>query len=152
MIKRETISRFPAVFMYYFAYASNMNKKQMRECCPDSVPVFPATLPNYKLIFAGWSRQRQGGAATIKLSRGDKILGALYEVSERDLRRLDKYEGYPVSYNRIKVTVFDEDSNPIEAVTYIKVGQLEETLPSKEYLAVIQQGYCDWQIFIPGSR
>jgi len=34
----------------------------------------------------------------------------------------------------------------IEAVTYIKAGQSEETQPSKEYLSVIQQGYRDWGI------
>lgn len=132
--------------MYYFAYASNLNKKQMLERAPDSKPMFVATLPNYKLVFAGWSRQWKGGYATIKLSRSDKVIGAIYEVSERDLRRLDSYEGYPANYNRINVTVFDEDGNPVEVLTYIKAGQIEETQPSKEYLAVIRQGYRDWGI------
>ncbi len=133
--------------MYYFAYASNLNKKQMRERAPDSKPMFVATLPNYKLVFTGWSRQWRGGSATIVLSRGDKVLGAICEVSERDLRRLDRYEGYPGNYDRMKVTVFDEDGSAVEAVTYIKAGRLDETQPSKEYLAVIQQGYRDWEIF-----
>jgi len=133
--------------VYYFAYASNLNKKQMRERVPDSKPMFVATLPNYKLVFAGWSRQWRGGYATIALSRDDKVIGAIYELSERDLRRLDNYEGCPGKYKRINVTVFDEDGNAVEAVTYIKAGQLDETQPSKEYLAVIQQGYRDWEIF-----
>lgn len=133
--------------MYYFAYASNLSKKQMLERAPDSKPMFIATLPNYKLVFAGWSRQWRGGYATIQLSRGDKVMGAVYEISEKDLRRLDKYEGHPGNYNRIKVAVFDEDGNSVEAVTYIKAGQLEETQPSKDYLAIIQQGYRDWGLF-----
>ena len=132
--------------MYYFAYASNLNRKQMLERCPDSKALLVATLPNYKLVFAGWSRQWRGGYATSKLSRGDKIFGAIYEVSERDLRRLDKYEGCPGNYDRMSVTVFGENGKPIEAVIYIKSGRLEETQPSKEYLAVIQQGYRDWGI------
>ena len=132
--------------MYYFAYASNLNKKQMLERVPDSKPIFIATLPNYKLVFTGWSRQWRGGYATIAPSRDDKVIGAIYEVSERDLRRLDSYEGCPANYNRINVTVFDEDGNAVEVVTYIKAGRLEETQPSKEYLAVIQQGYRDWRI------
>ena len=130
--------------MYYFAYASNLSRKQMAERCPDSKPVFVATLPNYKLIFAGWSRQWRGGYATIMLSNGDKVLGALYEVSERDLKRLDSYEDCPRKYSRLKVTVFDEDGNQVETVTYVKSGRLEETQPSKEYLAIVQQGYRDW--------
>ena len=132
--------------MYYFAYASNLNRQQMRERCPESKPMFVATLPNYKLVFAGWSRQWRGGKASIQLFRGEKVMGAVYEVSERCLSRLDKYEGCPGDYHRLKVTVFDEDGGPVEAVTYIKSGQLDETLPSKEYLAVIQQGYKDWEI------
>ena len=132
--------------MHYFAYASNLNRKQMQERCPGSKPMFVATLPNYKLVFAGWSRQWRGGKASIKLFRGERVSGAVYEVSERDLSRLDRYEGCPGNYNRLKVTVFDEDGRSVEAVTYIKSGQLEETPPSKEYLAVIQQGYRDWEI------
>jgi len=130
--------------VYYFAYGSNLNKKQMMERCPDSKPVFTATLPNYKLVFAGWSRQWRGGVASIKSFRGDRVRGAIYEVSEQCLRQLDRYES---GYNRFKVTVLGEDSEPIEAITYIKAGQLEETPPSKEYLAVIQQGLRDWRLF-----
>jgi len=132
--------------MYYFAYASNLNRQQMRERCPECKPMFVATLPNYKLVFAGWSRQWRGGIASIKRFGGEKVVGGVYEVSEQDLRKLDRYERCPGDYNRLKVTVFDEDGNPVEAVTYIKSGQLEETPPTKEYVAVIQQGYKDWEI------
>ena len=127
--------------MHYFAYASNLNRKQMQERCPDSKPCFVATLPNYKLVFAGWSRQWRGGVASIKAFRGERVLGAIYELSEIGLNRLDKYE---TGYKRLKVTVFTEGGEPVEALTYIKSGQLEEAPPSKEYLAVIQQGYRDW--------
>ena len=130
--------------MYYFAYGSNLNQKQMRERCPDSNPMFTATLSNYKLVFVGWFRRWRGGVASIKPFRGDRVRGAIYEVSEQCLRRLDKYES---DYNRFKVTVLGEDSEPIEAITYIKAGQLEETQPSKEYLAIIQQGLRDWRLF-----
>lgn len=132
--------------MYYFAYASNLNRKQMAERCPNGKPKFIATLPNYKLIFTGWSRQRQGGVASIKPVRGEKVIGAVYEISDRDLRLLDKHEGYPTTYNRLKVTVWTETGEPVEAVTYIKIEQSQETQPSQEYLAVIQQGYRDWEL------
>ena len=133
--------------MYYFAYGSNLNKRQMRERCPDSKPMFIATLPNYKLVFVGWSRQWRGGVISIKPLRGERVRGAIYEVSEQCVQRLDKSEGHPTDYARQKVIVFNEDSEPIEAITYIKAGQFEETQPSKEYLTVIQQGYRDWRLF-----
>ena len=131
--------------MYYFAYGSNLNKKQMRERCPDSQPKFMATLPNNKIIFTGWSRIKwHGGVASIKPFRGEKVRGAIYEVTEACLRQLDKHEA---GYARLNVTVFSEDNEPVPAVTYIKSGQLEESSPSKEYLAVIHQGYRDWGLF-----
>ncbi|MBC8429681.1 MAG: gamma-glutamylcyclotransferase [Dehalococcoidia bacterium] len=134
--------------MYYFAYASNLSRKQMSERCPDAQPKFVVTLPNYKLIFAGWSRKWHGGVASIKPFRGERVIGAIYELSERGLRQLDKYEGYPDIYTRVNVAVTDGFGNRMEAVTYIKVEQSEETQPSKEYLAIIQQGYRDWGIVL----
>ncbi|MGB2828151.1 MAG: gamma-glutamylcyclotransferase family protein [Dehalococcoidales bacterium] len=130
--------------MHYFAYGSNLNQKQMKERCPDGKPLFTAVLPNYKLVFAGWSRQWRGGVASIKSLRGDRVRGAIYEVTESCLPRLDRYES---GYSRLNVTVFGEDDEPIEAITYVKDGKLEDAAPSKEYLAVIQQGLRDWRLF-----
>ena len=132
--------------MYYFAYASNLTRKQMTERCPDAKPKFIATLPNFKLIFTGWSRQWHGGVASIKPLKGEKVIGGVYEISERDLRLLDKHEGYPSIYNRREVVVFPEEGEAVKAVAYIKVEQSEETKPSPEYVATIQQGYRDWGI------
>jgi len=129
--------------VYYFAYASNLSKQQMQTRYPDSKPLFVATLPNYKIIFTGWFREWRGGKATIKSFRGEKVRGAIYEVTEACLRQLDRHEA---GYIRLNVTVFDEDNEPHQAVTYIKSGQLEETQPSQEYGEVIRQGYRDWRI------
>ena len=132
--------------MYYFAYGSNLSKKQMKERCPDSKPLSIVTLHNYKLVFVGWSRKWRGGVASIKPFRGERVLGAIYEISEEDLRRLDKYEGTPDAYTRVKVAVTNDFGERIEAVTYVKAGRLEETQPSKECLSALQQGYRDWGI------
>jgi gamma-glutamylcyclotransferase (GGCT)/AIG2-like uncharacterized protein YtfP len=133
--------------MYYFAYGSNLNRKQMLRRCPDAKPKFKATLPDHKLIFAGRSREWQdGGVASIKLSMGKKVTGALYEISEVCRKSLDRYEGYPNVYDRITVTVFAESDKPVEAMTYIMVRQSDETQPSEEYLDAIRDGYDDWGI------
>lgn len=129
--------------MNYFAYASNLNRNQMKERCPDSKPLFTATLPNYKLVFEGWSRQWKGGYANIRLFRGEKVRGAVYEVTEQCLQRLDKFES---PYKRFKVTVYDEDREAIEAIAYIRTEQTESTKPSQEYLTTIQQGFKDWRL------
>ena len=130
--------------MYYFAYGTNLNRKQMLEHCPESKSKFIATLHHYKLVFVGWSRQWRGGVASIRPFRGARAAGAIYEVSEADLKRLDRYEGS--DYRRLNVIVNDEDGEPVEAITYIKTEQAEETKPSLEYLSIIRQGYKDWRI------
>jgi len=132
--------------MYYFAYASNLSRKQMAERCPAAKPKLIAKLPHYKLVFAGWSRKWRGGCATLRQSTGNVVIGALYEMSESDLRLLDKHEDCPMTYAHLKVKVVTEDGDFVEAFTYIRTDQSEETKPSQEYLAIIRQGYRDWNI------
>jgi gamma-glutamylcyclotransferase len=130
--------------MYYFAFGSNLSIQQMKERCPDSIPKFRAYLQDYKLIFAGHSVRRKGGIASIKSFSGEKVKGAIYEVTEDDLRLLDKYEGYPNTYCHLNIKVCDDNGKEFDAMTYILHEQSIETRPSKEYIAVINQGYGDW--------
>jgi len=132
--------------MYYFAYGSNLDKKQMKERCPEYRPMTTAILPNYRLIFSGWSRAWHGGGATIRPFKGDKVKGAIYEITDKDPAKLDVYEGYPGNYTRMNVRVFDDDGKTWDAVTYVKTGKIEETQPSKEYADTIRRGYHDWEI------
>ena len=132
--------------MYYFAYASNMNRKQLAERCPEAKSKVVATLPNFKLIFTGYSRLRKGAVATIRGSQGDKVIGAVYEISEAGLRKLDKHENYPVDYKHLEVRVFTDSGETYDAVTFIKAKLEEEGQPSPEYRTIIQQGYRDWAI------
>jgi gamma-glutamylcyclotransferase len=132
--------------MDYFAHGSNLNKQQMLKRCPDAKSKFTAILPNYRLIFTGWSRELHGATATIQPFRGAKVTGAVYEISEKDLPKLDKYEDYPNIYDRINVLVIKDDSQATKAMTYIKRRFADEGKPSAEYLAIIKQGYRDWGI------
>ena len=133
--------------MYYFAYGSNLSRKQMLRRCPDDEPKFKATLPDYKLIYTGRSTEWQnGGVASIKPFKGETVVGAIYEISEDCLDSLDIYEGFPTVYDRKNLAVFTESGEPVEAITYIKVEESVETPPSQKYLDTIQDGYRDWGI------
>ncbi len=131
--------------MLYFAYGSNLNRLQMMQRCPRSQPRFRAVLPGYKLIFTGWSRQWRGATASIKPFQGEKVSGAVYEVPDEDLPRLDRAEGYPAIHDRLTVRVIDEDGATHRAITYIKRDQ-SPGAPSREYMTLIRQGYRDWEI------
>ena len=130
--------------MYYFAYASNLKHAQMAERAPGAKARFAAVLPNYRLVFGGYSRTWRGGTASLQASRGDKVMGGVYEITEQELARLDKYEGYPVEYTHVTVTVYPDMGGPVEAVSFIRPRQVVEAKPSEEYLACIKQGYTDW--------
>ena len=140
-------SGFAADQMYYFAYGSNLNRKQMLRRCPDAKPKFKATLPDHKLLFAGRSREwSDGGVASVTPCIGEEVVGAIYEISEECRKSLDRYEGYPNVYDRITVTVVTESDKPVEAMTYVMVRQSDETRPAQEYLDAIRDGYEDWGI------
>jgi len=77
----------------YFAYGSNMNAAQMTERCPDSKYIFKARLPNFRLDFTTYSRTRGGGAADVVPDGEAEVWGLVYELTEGDLKRMDKREG-----------------------------------------------------------
>ena len=132
--------------MYYFAYATDLNRRQLAKICPDSRPRFKAVLPNYKLIFTGWSRKMRGGTASVKPYQGEKVPGAVYELSDIDLRKLDREMVSPAERTRVTALVIDEDGDSANAAFYVNRTQSQETEPSREYLTEIQQGYRDWEI------
>jgi gamma-glutamylcyclotransferase len=140
-------SRFGDDQMYYFAYGSNLSHKLMLKRCPDAKLKFKAILPDHKLIFAGRSRRWQnGGVASIKPSKGEKVVGGIYAISQECLASLDIFEDYPDTYKHKNVTVFTESGDSVDVITYVKVRQSDETQPSREYLDIIQAGYKDWRI------
>jgi len=87
---------------FYFAYGSNMDYSQMISRCPDSKLMGKAILQDHKIAFTRFSSKWDSAVADILVSPGDSVWGILYEVSEDDLRKLDKYEGHPYIYIRKK--------------------------------------------------
>ena len=90
------------------------------------------------------SQNPREGYANIVEDAESVVEGILYEIKESDLRRLDKFEGYPSHYRRTMVYVKLDDGEKVEAITYI--AQLEKVKsglrPSKKYLSHFLQG-CD---------
>lgn len=124
----------------YFAYGSNLDRKQMRARCPDATPVGPAMLRGYRLAFAGASRRWEGGVATLLPARGRNVSGVLYQLSEDSLAALDRIEGHPDFYIRCRVCVADEWGRKRFAQTYCLPRQAE-TVPSTRYLQKIRRAY-----------
>lgn len=87
---------------YYFAYGSNMDKEQMKFRCPGAVYEGVAVLHGYKLTERRY--------ADIDKSDQGSVSGLLWNITETDLKALDRYEGYPSLYERKDVTVIIQHS------------------------------------------
>lgn len=61
--------------MYYFAFGSNMNHKQMKERCPNSKFIKRVYLENYKFVYDGYSYTRRGPVANIVESQEEIVWG-----------------------------------------------------------------------------
>jgi len=147
--------------MRYFAFGSNLNRRQFAARCPGSRPVSRATLRGWRLAFRlpaappchvripgrpGAAQAGGNGHADIVRQKGGVVHGALYEVTDGDLAALDRYEGAPVYYHRITVFVKDGDGQMHRALAYKMRNDAADELPSLSYALTIVRGCRDWGI------
>lgn len=127
---------------YYFAFGSNLDSKQMKRRCPRAREVNTARVYGYALRFVGWSRGWGGAVADIAKRRGARTEGVLYELPYVDLKeRMDRFEGCPHVYKRVRVNARLPSGRAVRAWTYVKAGNREHGVPSVEYFTAIWNGY-----------
>ncbi|MEM2180329.1 MAG: gamma-glutamylcyclotransferase family protein [Nitrososphaeria archaeon] len=129
----------------YFAYGSNMDPERMLERGISFSKRFHALLEGWKLEFNKISyRNPNEGFANIVPCKGNFVEGILYEIISSYLSKLDKYEGDPEHYNRIKVHVRLNNGIQLDAITYVaNPKKIKDGLrPSREYLSHLLKG-CD---------
>ena len=105
--------------------------------CPNSKKITTITIPNWKLVF-------RGVADIIKYNNSILNL-ALYEITEKCERALDKYEGYPILYKK-KYFKINFDGKIETILTYIMKPKYGIGPPPEEYFKIIAKGYKDWNI------
>uniref|UniRef100_UPI004056E127 gamma-glutamylcyclotransferase family protein n=1 Tax=Agathobacter sp. TaxID=2021311 RepID=UPI004056E127 len=129
---------------YYLAYGSNLSVKQMAERCPDAVYVGTATIPDYQLLFKG---SLTGSYLTIEPKEGSEVPVLVWQISEMDEHRLDRYEGFPTFYYKKKMklpvrSLFDRaDMGEVEAIIYIMHEERRKGCPGTHYYEVCLEGY-----------
>jgi len=106
--------------MKYFAYGSNMDRERMTKrgiCYSQRVH---AILKRHSLAFNKVaSRNPSEGKANVVPDEEGIVEGALYEIRDSDLSKLDKHEGYPDHYDRLKMKVQLNEGQEEEAVLYV---------------------------------
>ena len=128
---------------YYLAYGSNLNIAQMQCRCPDAHVAGTAELPGWRLMYKG---SRSGNYLTIERAEGYTVPVAVWAVSERDERNLDRYEGFPTFYYKkeLPVTMREPKSGkprPVKAFVYIMHEERKLGRPAQEYIERCAEGY-----------
>lgn len=126
---------------YYIAYGSNLSTEQMAFRTPDAKIVGTAILYGWQLLFKLH--------ATIEENKEKNTPVLVWEISQEDEKRLDRYEGYPAYYYKkeLPVTVFPiEGGEPMEltAMVYIMTEGHERREPMPSYYEVLEQGYREF--------
>ena len=80
--------------MKFFFYADNLNLSQLKRRAPEHKFLFTAYLPDHSIQFCRWSTQWRCGLASVIPSPGEKVWGAVFEITDEDLKILDDFEKY----------------------------------------------------------
>ena len=126
---------------YYIAYGSNLSTEQMAFRTPDAKIVGKAILYGWQLLFKLH--------ATIEENKEKNTPVLVWEISQEDEKRLDRYEGYPAYYYKkeLPVTVFPIDGGEpmgLTAMVYIMTEGHERREPMQSYYEVLEQGYREF--------
>jgi hypothetical protein len=137
--------------MLYFAYGSNMDWDQMKTRCPSACFVGVAVLRDHRLAFTRRSKKRACGVADALPEEGAAVWGAVFEITDVDVGRLDDAEGYRPgrqrnAYRREERHVFvaGDDKQPLAVAVYFGEPQNAPPLPNQEYKNLIVGGAKRW--------
>ena len=126
-----------------FAYGSNLAVDQMEAWCPRHRFVGAARLDGFRLEFRRRSIRWQGGAADVVEAPGEHVWGALYELPEDELERLDAKEAAGDAYRRRPVEV-NQQGERRAAVTYEVIDKEElEPAPAPAYAEALLRGAAE---------
>lgn len=123
----------------YFAYGSNMDRRQMAERVPGCRLVGTAHLPGHEFLFSGYSRTWDGAVANVKPSRkpGAKVFGVVWQLPLYGLEALDRFEGYPTAYQRKEATVKLTSGPTASCVLYYRRALSQQAPPNPRYVQFI---------------
>ena len=122
--------------MLYFAYGSNLNWRQMlEERCPGGKFITKYNLYGYKLIFSNHNPKAVFGHANIEKNKKSKVPGAIWNITRKNEKILDVYEGVPTYYQKEYIKW-----NKKKVLVYIQNNFIKKK-PSSSYLHTIIEGY-----------
>lgn len=122
--------------MYHFAYGSNLWRHQMIMRCPGQRVIGPGRLDGWRWIIT------TRGYANIVVSKADYVLGTVYDLSEADVRSLDRFEGVARGDYDKEMIMVNQEGRALDCLVYIDPVTVEGR-PREEYIARINNGIRD---------
>lgn len=120
----------------YFAYGSNMSQSRLEERVGKVTKVGTRTINGWKLTFNA-GNERAFVNMEVSININDFVEGVVYELTPRQLRRLDTFEGAPYLYQRV---VFTEGLKDLFAYVSLNPRYRTKMRPDREYLQHIIKG------------
>ena len=126
----------------YIAYGSNLNTAQMKMRCPTAKPIAKSWLHDHRLVFQGYP---YGAHANVIPEEGQEVPVVVWEISPRDEKALDRYEGVAGGYYTKEYMTVEVAGEMEEALIYIMTPH-GYGIPTDMYLHTIAEGYRDFRL------
>ena len=129
--------------MLYFAYGSNLNHHQMKNIrCVGSKYLRTIFLKGYKLSFCHPNKLNKYGYANIVKKKGSKVPGAIWKITRKHEKILDRYEEFPNSYQKKYFYLSGKK------IMFYIMNKCFIKKPPKSYINTIKEGYKNCNIDI----
>ena len=131
--------------VFYFAYGSNMLISRIYDRVGKVKVIGAHTLKGYALAFnCGYPPACM--YANMVEREGASIEGVLYELTERQIAQLDKYEVYPFNYQKIYFYDAVKDAVIFAYVATSDFKPRRVGKPTLDYLNILIQGCKDFKL------
>ena len=127
--------------MLYFAYGSNLNHHQMKNIrCVGSEYLKSIFLKDYKLLFCHPNKLNKYGYANVVKKKGSKVPGAIWKITRKHEKILDRYEEFPNSYQKKYFYLSGKK------IMFYIMNKCFIKKPPKSYINTIKEGYKNCNI------
>lgn len=136
--------------VYYFAYASNMSSKRLRQSCPEAKLKGIGKLEHNQFVFMGYKEEWAGAVANAVPKQGECIWGVIWELKSEDLKKLGGTESKSGDQYEHVTEVCDIiiDQSELLTCTYFRRDSpnCQVGPPSPQYLQLILEGAIEHQL------
>lgn len=129
----------------YFAYGSNLSVAQMQRRCSSAEVVSSGRLCGFRLAFTFYSTGWEGGVADVTHSEDGEVWGLVFDLTEADLQRLDRFEGVPTHYERFQADIEVTDKTLHNVWVYAVSAKQQFIRPTSAYLDTIKAAARKWK-------